>query len=60
MVVTFDKLMSETLSYPRYLAQGGDWGAAVSSWLGFDHAPRCCAVHLNAMTMRPSSGPETP
>ena len=30
--------MTEVLGYPTYLAQGGDWGALVTSWLGLDHA----------------------
>src|SRR5580692_7678581 len=31
-------LMTEVLGYQRYAAQGGDWGAAVSSCLGRSHA----------------------
>src|SRR3982074_680444 len=32
------RLVHETLNYRRpYGAQGGDWGAVVSSWLAFDH-----------------------
>ncbi len=53
----FDKLMTEILGYDGYLAQGGDWGGAVSTWLGFDHAPACRAIHLNIMTMRHPGGP---
>ena len=53
----FDKLMTEILGYDGYLAQGGDWGGAVSTWLGFDHAPACRAIHLNIMTMRHPDGP---
>ncbi|MEK6204056.1 MAG: hypothetical protein N2B02_00245 [Amylibacter sp.] len=30
--------MTDTLGYDSYLAQGGDWGGAISSWLGYDHA----------------------
>ena len=52
----FAKLMTEVLGYPWYIAQGGDWGSAVSSWLGFDHAPECKAVHLNCMIMRAPGG----
>ena len=47
----FARLMTDTLGYPQYLAQGGDWGAGISTWLGFNHAPACKAVHLNCMTM---------
>lgn len=32
------RLMRDKLNYQRpYAAQGGDWGAAVTTWLGFDH-----------------------
>ena len=33
----FNTLMTEVLGYGRYLAQGGDWGALVTSWLARDH-----------------------
>jgi pimeloyl-ACP methyl ester carboxylesterase len=35
------------LGYERFGAQGGDWGAAVSTHLGIDHAERLIGVHLN-------------
>ena len=54
----FNTLMTETLGYPRYLAQGGDWGGAVSSWLGFDHADACAGVHVNIMIMQAHDGPQ--
>ena len=53
-----DELM-KGLGYDSYLAQGGDWGSAVSSWLGFDHAASCRAIHLNCLTMRASGGSQT-
>ena len=53
-------LMTDTLGFDRYLAQGGDWGAAICSWLGFDHAPACSAIHINVLTMRHPDGPQTP
>ena len=52
------KLMSDVLGFDSYLAQGGDWGGAISSWLGFDHAPACRAIHINIMTMRHPQGPQ--
>ena len=54
----FNTLMTETLGYSRYLAQGGDWGGAVSSWLGFDHADACAGVHVNIMIMQTHDGPQ--
>ncbi len=56
----FDKLMTEVLGYDGYLAQGGDWGGAISTWLGFDHAPACRAIHINIMMMRHPDGPRGP
>lgn len=57
----FHKLMTQVLGYERYLAQGGDWGSAVSAWLGHDHAPACAAVHLNmALTRAEGAKAETP
>lgn len=53
-------LMTDVLGYDGYLAQGGDWGAAISSWLGLEHAPACKAVHINLLTMRHKDGPQTP
>ena len=53
----FDLLMTDTLGYSNYLAQGGDWGGAVSSWLGFEH-PACQAIHINILTMRHPDGPK--
>ena len=39
------------LGYDRFGAQGGDWGAAVTSALGSRHPDRCIGIHLN-MVMR--------
>jgi len=60
MAGLFDTLMTEVLGYDGYLAQGGDWGGAISSWLGFEHAPACRAIHINIMTMRHADGPQGP
>ena len=56
----FGTLMKEVLGYEGYLAQGGDWGGGISTWLGFDAAPACKAIHLNIMMMRHQDGPQTP
>jgi microsomal epoxide hydrolase len=60
MADLFDTLMTDVLGYSGYLAQGGDWGGAISSWLGFEHAPACRAIHINIMTMRHPDGPKGP
>lgn len=56
----FDKLMRDVLGLPGYIAQGGDWGSAISGWMGYDGAG-CRAVHLNMFGWRsPGVHPETP
>ncbi len=60
MAGVINALMTETLGFERYLAQGGDWGGAICSWLGFDHAASCAAIHINVLTMRHPAGPQTP
>ncbi|MGQ0569395.1 MAG: epoxide hydrolase family protein [Armatimonadota bacterium] len=42
-----DKLMTEELSYRRYGAQGGDWGAGISTRLGSAHPESVVGIHLN-------------
>ena len=53
----FNSLMTQTLGYGTYLAQGGDWGGQVTSWLGFDYGLSVKAIHLNMMSFRPHGGP---
>ncbi|WP_029061187.1 epoxide hydrolase family protein [Labrenzia sp. DG1229] len=60
MASVINGLMTDTLGFDRYLAQGGDWGGAICSWLGFDHAPACSAIHINVLTMRHPDGAQTP
>ena len=57
MAKYFDLLMTDNLGYSNYLAQGGDWGGAISSWLGFEHSA-CQAIHINILTMRHPDGPK--
>ena len=59
MASILNGLMTDVLGYEGYLAQGGDWGGAISSWLGYDHAPACGAIHINILTMRHAAGPQT-
>jgi microsomal epoxide hydrolase len=40
------------------MAQGGDWGGLVTSWLGLDHAAHLAGIHLNMIGLRPT--PATP
>ena len=58
MASIFNSLMTDVLGYKTYIAQGGDWGGAISSWLGYDHAPACAAIHINILTMRHKDEPQ--
>lgn len=60
MAAHLNKLMTEHLGYKTYMAQGGDWGGAICSWLGFNHSESCRAIHINILTMRNGQGPQTP
>ena len=42
----FAKLMSQ-IGYESYVAQGGDWGASISSRMGFSHSDKVKAIHIN-------------
>ncbi|HEY3177100.1 MAG TPA: epoxide hydrolase [Candidatus Polarisedimenticolia bacterium] len=39
--------LMEGLGYGRFAAQGGDWGASVTTWLGLAHHDRLAGIHLN-------------
>ncbi len=43
------------LGYDRYGAQGGDWGAAVTTQIGRNRG-HCVAIHLNMPIARPAAG----
>ena len=49
--------LMERLGYGRYAAQGGDWGAAVTTAIGSLDPDHCCGIHLNMPIARvdPSS-----
>ncbi len=47
------------LGYQRYGAQGGDWGAAVTTAIGINGG-HCAAIHLNMPLGQPSGGLDNP
>lgn len=46
------ELMVGVLGYPRFAAQGGDWGAFVASRLGFARPEHLVGIHLNLLPIR--------
>jgi pimeloyl-ACP methyl ester carboxylesterase len=48
----FAQLMTDVLGYTRFGAQGGDWGAFITSRLGFAYADRLVGIHLNLLGVR--------
>lgn len=52
------RLMTVNLGVPHFMAQGGDWGSFVTSWLAFDHPDAVEAIHLNfaAVSAAPGEG----
>ncbi len=54
------RLMSGVLGYRRYGAQGGDWGAVISSWLALDRRDAVAGLHLNMIGLRPDLGADAP
>jgi pimeloyl-ACP methyl ester carboxylesterase len=56
----WDRLMTEVLGYDRYLAQGGDWGGAVTSQLGVNHADHVAGIHVNMVGILSAAGPQNP
>ena len=59
MAEILNKLMTENLGYKDYMAQGGDWGATIANWIGYDHSKFCKAIHINCLTMRHPNGPQS-
>ena len=47
------KLMRR-LGYERWVAQGGDWGAAVTTAIGAQAPPGCAGIHVNMPLARPT------
>jgi pimeloyl-ACP methyl ester carboxylesterase len=50
------KLMTDVLGYQRFGAQGGDWGALVTTALGYRHPKHVAGIHLNMVLSRVIAG----
>ena len=48
----FASLMSDVLGYPRYGAQGGDWGGFITAVLGFRQPKHLTGIHMNLLPLR--------
>ena len=44
------KLMTDVLGYPRFGAQGGDWGASVTAKLGYSYPDNVVGIHSTSVT----------
>lgn len=49
MAAAMASLMHDVLGIGRFGVQGGDWGAAIASQLGYAHADKVIGVHLNLL-----------
>jgi pimeloyl-ACP methyl ester carboxylesterase len=45
--------LMERLGYSRWVAQGGDWGSAVTTAIGVQRLTGCAGIHLNMPIGRP-------
>ena len=59
MASIFNSLMIEVLGYNKYLAQGGDFGGTIATWLAYDFPKTCAAIHINILIVRHPDGPQT-
>ncbi len=57
VAAALDHLMTAELGYERYGAQGGDWGAIISTRLGAAHADNLSGIHLNMALAGPPDPP---
>ncbi len=48
----FAQLMTDVLGYARFGAQGGDWGAFITSRLGLAYADRLIGIHVTLLGLR--------
>ena len=53
----FATLMRDVLGYRRFAAQGGDWGAFVTSLLGAKYPESLAGIHVNLLAIRRDQRP---
>jgi pimeloyl-ACP methyl ester carboxylesterase len=47
--------LMQRLGYARWVAQGGDWGSAVTTAIGVMRPPGCAAIHVNMPLVFPDA-----
>jgi microsomal epoxide hydrolase len=47
------ELMAEIIGEAEFVAQGGDWGAVITSWMALERPGRLRAIHLNGIGLDP-------
>jgi pimeloyl-ACP methyl ester carboxylesterase len=45
--------LMERLGYPRYVAQGGDWGSMITQSIGMTETEHCAGIHINMPIVAP-------
>jgi pimeloyl-ACP methyl ester carboxylesterase len=53
----FAALMTDVLECRRFAAQGGDWGAFITSYLGAAYPDRLAGIHVNLLAVRRDQTP---
>lgn len=38
--------------FERYIAHGGDWGAVINAWMGYDRPPGMIGLHVNTVVLQ--------
>lgn len=49
MAACLHDLMTGTLGFRQFAAQGGDWGAGIASLIGQNYPSSVCGIHLNLL-----------
>jgi len=59
MASIFNKLITNVLGYKKYIAQGGDFGGTICTWLAYDFPKNLLGIHINILIIRHPDGPQT-